>query len=83
MGKKEPLFWIMEAMYIKLDWLVCYTCLKMQDVVAACEIVNCNGVEVQCQVFIFPHKTFKDVMTSYWTNDDVIVPDIMLVRHSE
>lgn len=21
-----------------------------QDVVAACEVVNCNGVEVQCQV---------------------------------
>jgi hypothetical protein len=26
----------------------------MQDVVAACEIVNCNGVEVQCQVSLFP-----------------------------
>lgn len=23
-----------------------------QDVVAACEIVNCNGVEVQCQVLM-------------------------------
>lgn len=26
--------------------------LKKQDVVAACEVVNCNSVEVQCQVSI-------------------------------
>lgn len=31
----------------------CADHLEIQDVVAACEIVNCNGVEVQCQVPIY------------------------------
>ena len=43
----------MEAMHIGLYGLINYVHLKMQDVVAACEIVNCNGVEVQCQVSLF------------------------------
>lgn len=34
---------------VRSYFLVLFLC-KIQDVVAACEIVNCNGVEVQCQV---------------------------------
>lgn len=30
----------------------------MQDVVAACEIANCNGVEVQCQVICYNLKAY-------------------------
>ncbi|RWW45897.1 hypothetical protein BHE74_00048224, partial [Ensete ventricosum] len=34
------------------------------DVVAACEIVNCNGVEVQCQVLILAKPVAIMVITS-------------------
>lgn len=39
----------------KNDFICIYFLLILikQDVVAACEIVNCNGVEVQCQVLLF------------------------------
>lgn len=36
-----------------------------QDVVAACEIVNCNGVEVQCQV-----SPFTSVIILCWMWND-------------
>lgn len=32
---------------------------------AACEIVNCNGVEVQCQVPILPVNVLEDSMDQY------------------
>jgi hypothetical protein len=37
----------------------------MQDVVAACEIVNCNGVEVQCQVICYNLKAYF-IWTDYY-----------------
>ena len=33
--------------------LIRYLDSEKQDVVAACEVVNCDSVEVQCQVCIF------------------------------
>lgn len=45
---------VCEVCCIKNDLLfACFFILDKQDVVAAFEIVNCNGVEVQCQVSFF------------------------------
>ena len=37
--------------FIPSHFAVTIFSIMFQDVVAACEIVNCNGVEVQCQVW--------------------------------
>lgn len=42
--------YLVQATGVEVSRLIEVLHLYIQDVVAACEIVNCNGVEVQCQV---------------------------------